>query len=512
MSNDEEKTVSIPDLPGSNPIPPSPASPAPNLLNDLTQVWGSAVGIDALAAKAIILTVVGGVAGNSVRISAPKIGEFGADLQIAVAREKAPALRRGMQRLLESFEASICAMLKPYEHLSSKRAQRQELALLESELNVIFNELQVVQGMADDENTMMKLTISREVEALMRKKANAEGIKARLVAKANAIRFRMRPMVMVQELGFGEIGESSDYAYDNAVLEVAASPGYFSRLAMMRECHLERLAAFRRNSGWSSRLEFVNGEYRRRSSISTLLLTSEDELIEAWSDKLLNATGILDEMLVCFPAKPSAPDSSVADPGQSWAQAIHRIFSNRITSDVTKFTFSAAAEKRLETVRRELLKMGENHQGCLATLWLEIGPALVARLSLCARLLRDAETTVVEIEDLEVAIPLAMHLLECTAVHRGNVEAELSECSATKPRSVMGRQEPDNPVARMVNKLRRLGPCTMRTLFRNYPSARYDVLQPVLDRAIELGLVVEEGKLLKVAGVNLEAVGVGASI
>lgn len=505
MSNDiEQAAENIPqaDVPSS---PRPPQSPDSNLLDDLTKVWGGAVGIDVQAAKAIILTVAGGVAGNSVRIIAPRIGEFGADLQLVVNRDNAPALRRGMQRLLESFEGSIVSMLRQFGHLSSKRAQQQELALLESELHLVMKEARKLNEIVGDERAMINLTVGREAEQTIRRMQNASRQVAELQERVNALRFTMRSMVMVQELGFVEMCEVAAHAYDNAILEVVASPGYLARLAMMHERQLERLAAFRRNSGWASRLEFANGQYRRRAAISTVLLADGDELMEAWSDRMLNATGLLDEMLVCQPGQPPACNPSIADPGARWRNTVHRLFSNRIKTDLTQFTFSPDAAKRLEKTRRELLKLGENYQGRLAVMWKETGPALVAKLSLCARLMREAEGNVVDVQDLNVAIPLATHLLEGTALQWQKVNAVQAERREARSRQAAAKLESENPVARMVNKLRRIGPCTMRTLFRNYPSARYDVLQPVLDRAIELGLVEEEGKMLKAAGVSVDS-------
>lgn len=497
MKKNQEKGVSVPDQSENIPIPPAPKS---DLLDDLVHVWGGAVGIDADTARAIILTVVGGVVGNSVRIHAPRVGEFGADLQIAVTRDKAPALRRGMQRMLEAFEHSILSRLKEYEHLTSKRAQEQEKALLESDFNMVNTELAKLQDLVEDPTQMMNITLQKQDGQVFRRVEECRRKKEELADKCSAIRFRMRPMVMVQELGVPELDDLPRHSFDNSILEIVASPGYLARLAMMRERNLDRIAAFRRNSGWSSRLEFSDGDYRRRSSISTLLLATSDELAEAWSDRMLNATGLLDEMLVCIPAEPLTLDLAREEPGGRWAMVVHRLFAKRLASGVTTYGFGEDAGKRFEEVRRDLVRMGENYQGCLALLWRETGPALVAKLALCARLVREEEGRVVEKEDLEVAIPLAMRLLEFTAMHRERV-GDLSAVSQSKV------AEPENPIARMVGKLRRLGPCTMRTLFRNYPVVRYDLLQPVLDRAIEMGLVVREGTLLKVAATGAGTTG-----
>lgn len=89
-------------LPGMNAPADAciPVESNSNLLNDLKEVWGNSVGLDPDSTTTIILTVAGGIAGNSVRINAAMVGELRPDLQLAVVRDTAPALCRGLQRLL----------------------------------------------------------------------------------------------------------------------------------------------------------------------------------------------------------------------------------------------------------------------------------------------------------------------------------------------------------------------------------------------------------------------------
>lgn len=469
-------------------------------------VWGNAVGVDDATARALILTVVGGVAGNSVRINVPRVGELGADLQIAVDRDKAPGLRRGMQRLLSGYESTILAALKRYDSLSTRRAQKQELSLLETELRMNRRELEQLSEIVGNEKRMMDLTLKKQAEQVF---TRVEALEARsnvLDEKIQALLFRMRPMVMVSELNLEEIGAFTEHAFDNSLLEVVASPGYLGRLALMPDRWLHRLASFRRSSGWSSRLEFANGEYRRRSTVSTVLLAGGEELTKAWADRLISATGLLDEMLVCVPSEAKPLKSAINDPGDRWADLVSRLFNRRLKMNTCMYGFTPEAGKRFEKVRKELLNLGEEHEGALAILWREYGPALVAKLALCATLMREREDHLIGLEELEVAIPLAMHLLESTAMHQEKVN-ELVASRRRVPCSVVPApaETKANPTMRMIQKLKRIGPCTMRTLFRSYPKSRYDLLQPVLERAIELGLVVTEGKLLRVSDSCVEA-------
>ena len=479
-------------------VPPSPM-PESDLLEDLVKVWGAAVGVDEATARALILTVVGGVAGNSVRINAPRVGELGADLQIAVDRDKAPGLRRGMQRLLSGYESTILSMLNRYEHLSTRRAQKQELSLLETELRMIRREQEQLAEIVGNEKKMMDLTLKKQAEQVISRFDALDARSDVLEEKLSALIFRMRPMVMVSELNMEEIGAFTDHAFDNSLLEVVATPGYLGRLALMPDRWLHRLASFRRSSGWASRLEFANGEYRRRSTVSTVLLAGGEELTKAWSDRMISITGLLDEMLVCVPSEAKPSNHAIPDPGDRWAYLVDRLFARRLKGDPRTYQFTPEAGKRFEKVRKELLKLGEEHEGALAILWREYGPALVAKLALCATLMRGREDHHVGLEDLETAISLAMHLLESTAMHQEKVN-ELVTSRRRIPHAMVPApaEAKANPTTRMIQKLKRIGPCTMRTLFRNYPRSRYDLLQPVLERAIELGLVVTEGKLLRV--------------
>ena len=145
----------------------TPVEQQPDLLDDLTRVWGNSVGLDPDSAMAIILTVAGGIAGNSVRINAPMIGELGPDLQIAVMRDPVPALCRGLQRLLAQFEGSILEKLQEYEHLSSERAQRHELSSMEALLNLSLIRDRELEKVTGDDNAMMNLAMQRqEVQVL----------------------------------------------------------------------------------------------------------------------------------------------------------------------------------------------------------------------------------------------------------------------------------------------------------------------------------------------------------
>lgn len=484
-----------------------------DLLDDLIRVWGNSAGLDPDTAAAIILTVAGGIAGNSVRINAPMVGELGPDLQIAVIRDPAPALSRALQRLLAHFEGSIMEKLQEYDHLSTPRAQRAELSALEARLNLLLTRSVELQKVTADDNAMMNLALKcQEAQVL----AEYEEVKKQVVSvrsKIRALRFRMRPMVMVSQLGIAEIENIVPHAYDSAVLEVVSTPGHLGRLALLKERSLERLAAFRRSSGCSSRLEFCNGEYRPRSSVTTLLLASGDEIIEASTDRLLRATGIIDEMLVCKPAPYEFDPTPFPDPGDLWAEKVDRLFSHRLDLNHQLYSLDDEARAAFLSVRKDMLARGNTFGGFISLIWRESGPALMARLALCARLFRNEAGTKINVRDVNTAARVALHLLNSTTSHWRRIYGSISKRGfSAAHRSQAEVKSKQDPVAKMVGKLKRLGPCTMRTLFRNYTAQNYAVLQPILQRAIEIGLVHCDGKLLRVASAGAKTVGAVAAL
>jgi len=445
------------------------------------------------------------------------VGEIGPDLQLAVVRDTAPALRRGMQRLLGVFESAIIEVLKVYNHLTDRRAQRNELAALEGRLHPALLRYRELDTMIADERVMSNAFVKGDDCRMIAEHDQLKSSIATLRVQVRALRFKMRPMVIVPELGVAELDSMATHSHDRAVLEVAAAPGYVTRLAMLNERSLNRLASFRRNSGWSARLEFVEGAYLPRSSVTTLLLAGDDELRQAWGDRLLHATGIFDEMLVCRPKEPPSLQVVPADPTESWEDLVTLLFSRRLDLAARMFTFDDDARQKFLQVREVLLHRCDAGDGHVARIWRESGPALVAKLALCVSLFREGEGVSIGVDDILVAARVAESLLVTTTALWTDTRVQAAKQKLTPAPSQPpaprhpSYQEQEDPVAKMVRKLRAYGPCTVRKLFRGYAYQNYPLLNQILDRAIELGLVERDGKLLVAAGTHVEAASVTAT-
>ncbi len=515
--NESEGDPDCADMPAdTNSIPavrvggcPILADEWPPLLVDLVSTWGSSVDIDPLSATAIILTFAGGIAGNSVKLRGPLVGELGPNLQLAVIRDKAPALHRGLQRITDSFDMAIVDLLRCYEHLSDVRSQRTELCKLESLLCPLLSQREVLEKTLEDDKAMMN-AFCKQQDVQMRQEYErlCKGIEL-MRSKLRALRFRMKPMVLISELGSSELDELERCSFDRSILEIATSPGYFDRMLWLNERSLARLSAFRRNAECGGRLEFSGGRYFSRSSISTLLLVEKRELQDALQDRVMARSGALDGMFVCSPSAKSFRLMDRADPGDEWARLVSRLFALRLDRDVRFAVITAEARDEFIRVRQDLLNKAEQDEQT-SRLWSESGPTLVAKLALCVCLFRNPRAPQVEAVDIRIAEWVGKELLETTSRTWLQSQETVTGCQQHNRE----RSEPDlpDPITTMVSKVRRIGPCSTRTLFRSYSAQDYTQLMPILDRAVELGLIEREGKTVRFSSPKLELVSVSPSV
>ncbi|BCU76847.1 hypothetical protein [Luteolibacter sp. LG18] len=481
----------------------------PPLLSDLVALWGLSVGVDPLTAAALILDVAGGIAGNTVRLNVPYVGEIGCNLQLAVVRDQVPALRRGLLRLTAAFEDRIIALLQVYEHLTDLRSQRNELAALETRYNPMLARWKELQTTLNNERAMVNAFCQQEEAQILNEHERLCASIQVLGGKLRALRFQMKPMVMVPELSASTLDELDRHGFDRAILEVATSPGYFHRQTWLNEKALERLSAFRRNAEWASRLDYVGGRYQPRSAISTVLLVEQQEFGDAMSDPLLARSGIFDEMLVRLPTEQHFRIEGRPDPAGKWSELVSKLMGARLDRIGRTYSLDDSAREEFLKVRAAQLERGMKADGAMIRLWREGGPALVGKLALAVALFREGSEKAVRGNDVRIAAWIANGLLESTSQHWA---ASRGASPIAELTSVKGAKTPDDdPVAAMVRKVRKLQPCSIRTLFRTYSSQDYAQLAPVLERAIELGLIERDGKVLKAPSLAHETVSVSPS-
>ncbi|MEK7953263.1 hypothetical protein [Luteolibacter soli] len=472
-----------------------PESDWPPLLLDIISVWGGFAAISPESAAAILLTVTGGIVGGRVTIDAPLVGSLPPSLQLTILRDYVPLLRRAIQRMLVAVEGEIIHWLKPYEHLSDRRAQNNELASLETRLNALILRGEALKSTTENEREMMNAFCNQtENRILMEYEAVVAETKA-IRAAVNALRFRIKAMMIVPSFGIEELNAMNGHSFDRTILEVSTSPGYFDRLARLPVRAQERLASFRRNSDWATRLEFVDGSYKPRSSVSSIVLATADELEAAHADNVLSASQLVTQYLVCDPSREPLAKSDRPDPGVAWGEHVSRLFSRRLEGESIPYSFTPDA-------KAEFLKLVESHSsraldGAWDEQW-ESYPWTVAKIALCVRLLRVEGEPTVNTPDLVIAMWVAKGLIEKT---REFVKLARSGPGRSRAldRLLEGEEPEESPLEIMYHKLKALGPCTRRTLFRAYSRQDYSQLVPVLTRLVGLGWVERAGKLYKVA-------------
>jgi len=172
------------------------------------------------------------------------------------------------------------------------------------------------------------------------------------------------------------------------------------------------------------------------------------------------------------------------------------MFHRRLAGESLQYSFSPEAKKNFQ----EFLK--DHSSSAPADGWeehRESYPATIAKIALCVRLLREGEDLIVSVADLAIAKWVGRGLLAKTKVF--NVTPGKAVVSGSRDMAQQSWMEDtdEDPLDGMLGKLRRLGPCTRRTLFRTYTGQNYERLVPILDRLITLGFVERSGKNYQVA-------------
>ena len=306
----------------------------------------------------------------------------------------------------------------------------------------------------------------------------------------------MKPMVLIHELGVAEVDSMRKHAFDNALLEVSTSPGYLGRVRMMQGHKMERLSLVRRSSGRMSKLEFSAGAYVPRCSISSIVLATQQEALEAWEDRALSMMGMFHEMFICNPE--SSEGIEPVDDGwlQPWKERVNRLFQLRLEGRQLDFRFHPDARERFARIFEELMGDPDDESNVVPG-HLRIA-RLLGQLSLCASLFNHPLDEIVTVSDVETAGRITRKLMADTILHDEKV-LELREQKTSNPENSFHIPPGEFAVWKMVAKVRKMQPCTKRELFRSYSAKEYPLLQAVFDLALESCLILEDGKLLSAA-------------
>ena len=214
-------------------------------------------------------------------------------------------------------------------------------------------------------------------------------------------------------------------------------------------------------------------------------IVSRDLLARAYHDRGVREAGLLDGMIIELPAGPSrlaaAPFMEDRDE-KSWDELITGLFARRVRCQAKIYRVDVAGFDACEDFR-EWCHLTDFQ---LTATW----PTMLLKLALAIHIgagkaedTLDATTVVAAAEVLKRVGTNQIRLFE-------SLDDESPE---------------DTAIQRMVGKLQLLGTATQRELFRHYSGQKYDVLTPVLNRAIAAGVIIRDGNLLSLPDVNVSA-------
>lgn len=208
-------------------------------------------------------------------------------------------------------------------------------------------------------------------------------------------------------------------------------------------------------------------------------IVTRDLLARAFHDRSVREAGFLDGLILELPADASRLDAAPFMENRdekSWHELIAGLFARRIRGQAKLYRVDTAGFDACEDFREWCRQLPDFQR--MAT-----RPATLLKLALAIHIgagraeddtLNEA-TVVAAAEVLKGIVTKQLRLLE-------SLDDELPE---------------DTAIRRMVGKLRlHGGTATVRELFRRYSGQDYDLLTPVLERAVAAGEIVREGNTL----------------
>ena len=291
-------------------------------------------------------------------------------------------------------------------------------------------------------------------------------------------RMDMLPHLIGEDVGWDSLLQVDKLAFDACFTDLHLNGGGLREALAARPRDLQRIARLLQASRRGGNMT-TSATILLNPVLIDVEIVTRDLLASAFHDGGVREAGLLDGLILELPADTSrlaaAPFMEDRDE-KLWHDLITGLFARRIRGQAKLYRVDTAGFDACEDFREWCRQLPDFQR--IAT-W----PAILLKLALAIHIgagkaeddTLDAKTVVAVAEVLKGVGTKQLRLLD-------SLNEESTE---------------DTAIHRMVGKLRlHGGTATPRELFRHYSGQNYDLLAPVLERAVAAGEIIREGNTL----------------
>lgn len=439
--------------------------------------------------------------GNGIQVRTPEWRDLGPSFNLGLLASGVPMPRGALMQLLGTIpetvqDASHQKELVGLEGLSAcSEIFQKELRELEETLKkeeqwfAYANTLEgrMAQLSASARSLSCDSTDSTHPEAIRVRIEEARQRQAKIHREIGALIFKRRPGILVDEPEWGELAKLSENSLDRTVtaLLFANGPGDIVDLSAK-----ERTACVRT----------LNCNYNQAGSVSVIVSADETAYASVLRNKAIRESGILSNFLFLEVGN-GAPEMPLVIPPEGaldrWQQMITKWCEARITPQNRQHRLYQPDARGLQAYVefREWVQTEKGFAGPKVAPFLSLLPDLCLQLSLIRTAMSDAS------ENLMIPGECVEQVAE--SLRRiGRRQRELLERLVTEqPEEELFEQE----VGRIVQKLVRHGPLTIRGLARRCHRQDYAKLEPLLEHGLRHGNIRQQGNLFSAPPVSVSA-------
>ncbi|MDR3405872.1 MAG: hypothetical protein P4L99_25530 [Chthoniobacter sp.] len=464
---------------------------------------GTAFGTDTAVSALLMALLLNAATGPSRRLKASLGYGIPTALNVVLVTRAPILLRTAIRHIFDPIVASIretvrTAALQDREH-HREAILRLRLELLEAQ-DVLDGAAPKKMPDVRDACVLNKESAAQiaAYEAPFHRREAAEKQK-RLQADLRLLEYRLRPEILVEWVDAIELLDAHVVSFDSALVNLSLGGETLRSLGKVSTRELLLISRFF-NASWLGH-QTADRNQARAPQISNLWVVDRETLIRAVTSEIkdlgvLNTFLLIEVDSLSIDSTPQLADGAV----EAWFRLLNHEFLHRkkageethhLTDEAT-----AAYEEFLNQAEHDWSALDPEMQP-FAACWPQLALKLALLLHVGAHdpappghVTATGEPApptpvpkLIELESIKAAIQLTKAL---AARHCALMRKLVKEKSKV----------PDADVERMVTKIREKQPITRRNLFRTYPRQSQAIHNPVLARALELGLAYENGGFL----------------
>jgi len=469
----------------------------------------ASLGIAPEIAAVLVCSYVGALAGPAWSIRNPHGYTLPVSLNVVLVTDSPILLRGGIRALFEPLTRMIQSRIR-----TSRFEDPAALAEARTQLRTRLLCMQdTVDGIRQPSNPSLSVVDDRYAQARIdefnnsfRQKDAAEA-REKLLAELASIEFNLRPDILAEVLDTTEMMHPEQLSFDASVCHLALAGEPFDVLAATREKTLAQISKLLHASWFGLPMACLLQERTPRTLLSNLWIADLEVAYKALQAEWASTVGLHDTFaFIDVETKDRPAPAEDPDDPALWGRTLQFLWQWRLSGPPSKLRLAEEGASLFSDFVDEVNSIHSSLPPKLKTFALH-WPDLAAKLAMLLHLGgHDPEPwKSPSAKKGNEAKPRAMEP-PSAEIRAQTVQAALTLTKFIVARHIlmMGRQvvtyhtdEVDPDVEKMVHKLRLCQPATKRELYRTYDKQRCEILEPILAKALALGLIqVADRKLI----------------